>query len=693
MPNNASTSCRSDVAATFWGRAVPSNWAFVPNIGGWPWASGGYYTQTLWLHAIPEGWAAVPNIGGWPSATGGYYAQWFWLHAVPENWASIGNIGGWQWPAGGYYTQWLWLQAIPANWAFVLNIGGWPWPAGGYYTQWFWLHAVPDDVFNGGPSPLGGYYRMWFWLQAVPANWAFVPNIGGWPWPAGGYYTQWFWLHAVADDWATVAGIAGSAWTLGGYYKQWFWLDAVPENWASIGNIGGWPWSAGGYYTQWLWLHGVPDGWAERSGLALGHSNAEGNQGYFRYWFWEGAVPDAWSTIANIGGWMSAADGYYRQWFWLHAAPDEWAIDPLMAIGGNNGAGYYDYTFYHFATVRDFAWRASLSLGGSQGAGYFDFLFHGSMGQGSPHYKQLLALAGGYLSGASSFVSVSTWYAPGTQAVVAFTFDTEGTESQTCAVSAVLKQQAVAATFYLTGYTADTLTPSWAQCLSGFDIQNHTVDHPGAFDMRPRTVMQTLPTADQVHQIRDNVGHIQGQLPGAAVTSFRTPWCDSSKAIDGSVVQSAIASGMKSDRSVITLPRAAVQAGVTPPLGLSQFSLSAFPSPYAISTPTGQLVEFPFTYPSDWAAAYVHRLDSRSAPPSPSVPGYAVTLWENEFDEIYGQHGVMVVLMHPWIQSPSGQAADGLNALITYMKSKPGVAFTTATTANISFRSAAGIPQ
>ena len=703
MPGNAATPCRADTAATFWARAVPGNWAPVGNIGGWPWATGGYYTQTLWLLAVPEGWAPVANMGGWPSATGGYYAQWLWLHAVPENAAGIGNVGGWPWATGGYYTQWLWLHAIPDNWAFVDDIGGWPWATGGYYAQWFWLHAVPDDLADAGASPsaLGGYYRQWFWLHAVPDNWSGTGNIGGWPWSGGGYYTQWFWLHAVADDWATVAGITGAPWSSGGYYKQWFWLHAVPDNWAGVSDIGGWPWTSGGYFTQWLWLHAVPDSWAARLGLALGHRPAptavqgyvQDGQGYFRYWFWEGAVPDAWRPVANIGGWTAATDGWYTQWFWLHAAPDQWARRAAMAVGGTAGAGYYDYTFYHYAVARDFAWRTSLSLGGSQGAGYYDWWFHGSAGQSFPHYRQHMSLAGGYLAGATTVVPASTWFAPDAQAVVAFTFDTEGAEVESCAVSSVLRKHRVAASFYLVGLTADVLTPNWAQCLSGFDIQDHTVDHPGAWDMAPRTFLDTLPSGDQVHEIRDDVARIRARLPGASVTSLRVPWCDSNETLDGSVLQSAVASGMTSDRSVITIPRAAAQAGVVPSLGLAQLSLSAFPSPFTVTTGSGALVEFPFTYPSDWTAQGIHGLNPRDPPPSPGAPGYAVSLWEQEFDEVYAQHGVMVVLMHPWVQAPGGRTPAGLDALIAYMQAKPGVRFTTATTANQSFRRTAGLAQ
>ena len=567
------------------------------------------------------------------------------------------------------------MQAIPGNWAVVPDIGRWPWASGGYYTQWFWLHAVPE-------------------------NWIQVGNIGGWPWASGGYYTQWFWLHAVSDNWGSVGNIGGWPWASGGYYTQWFWLHAVSDNWAPIGNIGGWPWPSGGYYTQWLWLHAVSDNWSSSPGWALGHSPGpaatslfvQGGHGYYRFWFWEGAVPDNWELIGNIGNWLAPTGGYYTQWFWLHAAPDQWAATPDMAIGGSGGAGYYDYTFYHFATVRDIAWRNSLSINGSPGGGYFDYWYHGQFGQNVPHYQNLLNLAGGYLGKASTFTPVGAWFSPTAQAVVALTFDTEGSEAETCAVTNVLRQQGVTGAFYLVGITADSLTPGWIQCLSGMDIENHTLHHPGSFVLGPQTWIDTLSDAVQITEIRENVAKVRAQIPNALMTSFRTPNCDGNKAFDQSVIQNSIVSGMESDRSIATITSYARQTGVLPPLGLSLFSLSSFPSPFVAGTSNAkQLVEFPFTYPSDWTAGNINGLNNQQAPPSRGDPRYAVTVWENEFDEIYNQHGIMVVLMHPWIQGANGRFPDGLNELITYMKSKPGVVFTTAAAANVSFRAAAGL--
>ncbi len=628
-------------------------------------ASNGRYAGWLW-HDI------VPHSGS--SACRQDVASTLWLRAVPENWAPVKDIGGWPWPSGGYYAQQLWLHAVPDNWDYVGDIGGWPWPAGGYYAQQLWLHAVPD-------------------------NWAPVGNVGGWPWPGGGYYTQWLWLHAIPDNWASAVDVGGWPWPAGGYYTQWFWLHAVPDNWAGAGSVGGWPWPAGGYYTQWLWLHAIPDSWAPTAALGLGHLPAptaisdfvQADQGYYRYWFWEGAVPDAWRPMPDIGGWRAAAGGYYEQWFWLHAAPDEWAPNAAMAIGGAGSRGYYDYTFYHFATVRDFAWRSSLSIDGSAGAGYFDHWYHGSLGQTVPHYQQLLALAGGYLAGATTFRPVGGWLDPNAQAAVVLSFDDGGTDAELCAVTSVLRQHGVTATFYLISSWAQVFGQAALQCLSGMDVQDHTSDHPGGFPLEPQTLMDTYTAAAQQAEVHDAIAQTRSVIPDAAMTSLRTPWCDGNKSVDQSVLQSAAAAGMTSDSSVATVGAYARQAGLVPELGLDRLSLSAFPSPYVAVTGGGQLVELPFAYPSDWTAASIHGLDASGAPPAADAPGYAVTAWEREFDEVYAQHGVMVVLMHPWLQAPNGQAPAGLDALVTYMQSKPNVTFTSMSAADAGYRKASGL--
>jgi hypothetical protein len=175
------------------------------------------------------------------------------------------------------------------------------------------------------------------------------------------------------------------------------------------------------------------------------------------------------------------------------------------------------------------------------------------------------------------------------------------------------------------------------------------------------------------------------------MSSMRVPWCDGSKSLDSAVLRNAAAAGMKSDSTVATIPDYARRAGIVPPLGLAQYALPAFASPFTITTQSGQLVELPFTYPSDWTAEAIHGLDNSSAPPSPGAPGYAVTVWEREFDEIYSQHGVMVVLMHPWLQATDGQAPTGLDALITYMQASPNVVFTSVTKANQRYRAASAL--
>ena len=597
----------------------------------------GTYRNWFWNSIVPNGSTACRTD----------VAGTFWNQAVPDNWVIVDDIGGWPWSGGGYYTQELWLHAIPDNWAVVADIGGWTDTSGGYYRQQFWLNAVPD-------------------------NWAGVGDIGGWPWPSGGYYTQWLWLHAV------------------------------PDSWADVGDIGGWPWPSGGYYTQWLWLDGAPDNVVPAQDRTLGHRPtptawpdfSQGDQGYYRYWLWEGAIPDNWVMTGDIGGWPWSAGGYYTQWFWLHAVPDSWAADQAMVIDGKSGAGYYDYWFYHFATVRDFAWRSAFSIGGSSGAGYFDYWYHDYFGPEVPHYQTLLALAGGYLDNASTYVPVSGWYGGGAQAVVIFTFDTEGTEADTCAITDVLNRQGVPGTFYIWGGTAQELTPTWVDCLSGMDVENHTLNHPGAFSLSPDTFMDTLSDADQQNQIQGVIPLVQASIPDAPMTSFRTPWCDGNKAFDGSVIRNLMASGMTSDRSVANVPGQARAAGVVPPLGLSALSLASFPAPFVAGSSDGHdLLEFPFTYPSDWTSTAINGMNPSAAPPYLGAPGYTVTLWAKEFDEIYNQHGLMVVLMHPWIQSSDGSYAAGLDSLITYMKARPGVAFTTVDTANRTARRQMGLPS
>ncbi|MEZ4292622.1 MAG: hypothetical protein R3E53_19620 [Myxococcota bacterium] len=56
-------------------------------VGGWPWGSGGYYTQFFWWRAVPEDWApgADQSIGGIPGQ--GHYAFWLYHFAAPRGFA------------------------------------------------------------------------------------------------------------------------------------------------------------------------------------------------------------------------------------------------------------------------------------------------------------------------------------------------------------------------------------------------------------------------------------------------------------------------------------------------------------------------------------------------------------------------------------------------------------------------------
>src|SRR5215472_18426762 len=106
VPNNGGTACRADVAQTFWTRAVPGNWALIGNIGGWPFASGGYYTQWFWLHGGPDSWAARPEMAIGGKGGAGYYDYSFYHFATVRDfaWRNALSING---SAGaGYFDYW-----------------------------------------------------------------------------------------------------------------------------------------------------------------------------------------------------------------------------------------------------------------------------------------------------------------------------------------------------------------------------------------------------------------------------------------------------------------------------------------------------------------------------------------------------------------------------------------------------------
>lgn len=74
----------------------------------------------------------------------GHYRFIFWEHAVPEQWASIGDrVNGWPWRSGGYYTQFLFWSAVPEDWMprTDYSIGGIP--NQGHYAFWLYHYAAP----------------------------------------------------------------------------------------------------------------------------------------------------------------------------------------------------------------------------------------------------------------------------------------------------------------------------------------------------------------------------------------------------------------------------------------------------------------------------------------------------------------------------------------------------------------------
>ncbi|OLB81105.1 MAG: hypothetical protein AUI14_04375 [Actinobacteria bacterium 13_2_20CM_2_71_6] len=632
------SACRTDTANTLWNQAAPNNWATVSNIGGWAWSSGGYFSQ--------------PNIGGWPTASAGYYTQWLWLAAVPNNWASRPNIGGWNWSSGGYYTQFFWLHAIPDGLASVPDIGGWNAATGGYYAQTFWIAAVPDNWamrsnIGGWRWSSGGYYTQWLWLHAIADPWALVPNIGGWNASTDGFYAQFFWLRAVPDGIHPVANIGGWNSSTGGYYAQWTWLHAIAENWASVPDMGTWPWPSGGYYAQEFWLYAVPDGLAPRT---------------------------------------AAPSGYYDGMLWGTVVPKQWLSSTTYHVGGSASAGYYSYWLYRFGGSEGIAPRPSAALFGDANAGYYAYQFQ-TRHQKDAGIAPMWDIAQGYLKNSQTARPVNQWYQPDARAVVMFAFDSEGDLGQSCALADVLDSHNATATFFTVGFSVRELS----SCISPFDVQNHSLDHPPT-DNDPWgavSLFDTYPDSGQQNEIKQNNTALKAAIPGLVPSAWRTPWCDSAKSFDSSVAHNLLASGMTSDSSVpVVMPAAAARTPL--PAYLRNFSAGANPSPFVARTENGKnLVEFPFAYPSDFMA-YAAGMNYNGADPTGTNPDYAVNLWKRVFDQIYAARGTMVFVMHPWLQVDEQGLAGAVDDLLTYMESKPGVYFSNFTEARAKVRNAYG---
>lgn len=571
-------------------------------------------------------------------------ANTLWNSAVPDNWVFVANIGDWPWDSGGYFTQTLWLHAIPEEWAPIANTGGWNAPTGGYYAQYFWLHAVPGNLHS-------------------------VANIGDWPWATGGYYTQWLWLHAVPDDWAPVDKMGDWPWDWGGYYGQWLWLHAVPQNLAVVPNIGGWGSSSGGYYAQWFWLHAVPDNWASRQAESTWPWDWGG---YYAQNLWLTIIPD------------HAGSAYYDTTLWTKAAPQQWARVANLNIGGDSNVGYYYNWLYRFGTASGIAPRDDAILNGDSAVGYYAYQLQ-IVHKNDAALAPLTSLAGGYLANAASFKPVNQWYKSDAKAVVIFTFDAEGDRSQSCALRDVLNRHAVTATFFVMGPSIPEIAP----CISGFDVQNHTVDHPPVSNPWDTLgFLSTYTTAGQISEIANQNAALKAAIPGINPTAFRTPWCDGSKSFDNSVAHSLLAAGMTTDSSIaVQMPAA---NGTPIPAEIRNYSVINNPSPFIIKTENGKnLVEFPFAFPSDYEAM-AYGLNQNAGDPSRTNSTYAVNEWKNVFDQIYARRGTMVVIMHPWLQMDDAANTGAVDDLLTYMQSKSGTYFSNMTEARNKLRTVYG---
>ena len=497
------------------------------------------------------------------------------------------------------------------------------------YQDWFWTDIVPNQTTQCR-STVGSM----FWNQAVPQNWATIPNIGGWPWASGGYYAQTLWLRAVPQNWATIPNIGGWPWATGGYYTQWFWLHAVPDNWATIPNIGGWPWATGGYYTQWLWLHAVPDAWVRP---------------------------------------VTAAGGYFERTFWEAAVPQEWARRPIFALGGVGNRGYFFFWMYRFGA------NTTVDLN-TYYVTQFQIRHHNG-----PGYEELWRLAHGYLPNAVIARPVNDWYAPDAHAVVIFSFDTEGSAASCEAVTRVLRSHDIDATFFTVAGMVGAGDPL-ADCIAPYDVENHTRDHPPAAGYDTPGPLNTWDNSGQLVQIQGADGRLES-IFGRRPTAFRTPWCDSWKSFDGSVVNNLLDEGIRTDSSVPVVTDAAVADGADVHPALRNFSVRGTASPFIVGSKNGRnLVELPFAAPSDYLAS-TGGLDFSRIPADRGDKSAAVNVWKDIFDDIYAQRGTMVVLMHPWIEADDdGNISPVLDALISYMESQPGTYFSTIAEADARVR-------
>jgi peptidoglycan/xylan/chitin deacetylase (PgdA/CDA1 family) len=339
-------------------------------------------------------------------------------------------------------------------------------------------------------------------------------------------------------------------------------------------------------------------------------------------------------------------------------------------------------------------------LNGRDGAGYYEYWHYTHYGQTQSHFINRLETARDYVEVAESAVEdrVDLWFDPSAQAVVILTFDTEGSVDDTRRVHEELVENDVPATFYMTGSTLRSVrgSPTWQSYLSNYDLQNHTDRHPGNGDYSYPSGDAALLNTFAADRIRDEIDFCAFELAttfGVDGTSFRAPWCDGHKSFDMGVARILMDAGIKSDSSITTVANVAAANNWVPPAGMRNMSLHDHPFPFLIQDGSRYLVEFPFSYPSDWQAPTRPTNLTMGRPPNTTDRTYLMNAWLAILDEIRARRGVMVVLMHPATQAhPNNGSGDGLDYLIERMKTRSGVHFSTITEATERYLAYRGLP-
>lgn len=95
--------------------------------------------------------------------------------------------------------------------------------------------------------------------------------------------------------------------------------------------------------------------------------------------------------------------------------------------------------------------------------------------------------------------------------------------------------------------------------------------------------------------------------------------------------------------------------------------------PYWLDTPKGPLAELPIQWLLDDAPFFRHVYGATNAI---AEPDRVLRMWGQEFKAMYEENGCFIVTCHPWISGRASRIAM-LDSLIQYMRSLPGVWFTT----------------